>query len=652
MFKRKISKWPTKYQWTQFFKVLNKKEKAVFFILLILFLSSSIFLFLNFYFKNTEPVAAKGGTFIEGLIGQPRFINPVYANSDVDRDLVQLLFSGLMKYDENMNIVPDLAERYEIEEEGEIYKFYLKENLFWQDNKPITADDVVFTIQTIQNPDFKSPLQANWVGIEVEKINDFTVKFTLRKPYAAFLENCTIKIIPKHIWNNITAENFPFESYHLNPIGSGPYKLKDFKKSNSNQIISFTLVQNPLYFGKKPYISKIKFLFFNNEDDLIKAVQKKEIKAFSLASDEKINNNWKNYSFSMPRYFSVFFNQEKSKVLAEKNVRLALNYAVNKKEISDQIIDSPILPEIYGFNPPSEVYQFDQEKAKALLEKAGFKENNGVREKTISKDPAFTFKSKLSNGSQGKEVTELQKCLAKFEDIYPNGQISGYFGTQTEEAVIKFQEKYYEDILKPAGLVKGTGTVGAGTREKLNEVCFEVPDEVIKLEFALITVNQPQLIRVAEILKEQWKQIGVSVEIQTYVPFQLEQDFIKSRAYEALLFGEVLGAIPDPFPFWHSTQVKDPGLNLALYNNEKADKLLEENRKSSDPAVRAEKLEAFQEILIGDAPGIFLYSPDYIYSVSKEIKGINGQKITNPSKRFSGIENWYIKTKRSWKVEE
>ncbi|MDP2910494.1 MAG: ABC transporter substrate-binding protein [bacterium] len=649
MFKKNNPKWPTGYQWRQFFKILSKKEKIAFLAFFILFLGSLTFLFLNFYFKNTKPAAARGGTFIEGLVGQPRFINPVYANSDVDRDLVQLIFSGLMKYDENMNIVPDLAERYEIEGEGEIYKFYLKENLFWQDNKPITADDVIFTIQTIQNPDFKSPLQANWVGIEVEKINDLTIKFTLRKSYGAFLENSTIGIMPKHIWNNITAENFPFESYHLNPIGSGPYKIKDLKKNNSNQISSLTLIQNPLYFGKKPYISKIKFFFFNNDEDLIKSAQKKEIKALSSASDGKINNNWENYSFSLPRYFSVFFNQEKSKVLAEKNIRIALNYAVNKKEISEQAIDSPVLPEIYGFSSPSEVYQYDPEKAKDILEEAGFKDNNGTREKTISKNPAFTFKSKLSSGSQGKEVTELQKCLAKFEDIYPNGQISGYFGAQTEEAVIKFQEKYYQDVLEPYGLSKGTGTVGAGTRKKLNEICFEVPDEVMKLEFTLITVNQPQLIKIAEILKEQWKQIGATVEIQTYAPFQLEQDFIKSREYEALLFGEVLGAVPDPFPFWHSTQVKDPGLNLALYNNEKADKLLEENRKSSDPAVRAEKLEAFQEILIEDAPGIFLYSPNYIYSVSKEIKGINAQKITNPSKRFAGIENWYIKTKRSWK---
>ncbi|MBU2634952.1 hypothetical protein KJ841_00550, partial [Patescibacteria group bacterium] len=146
-------KWPTKSQRRQFLKVLSKKEKIAFLVFFLLFIFSFSFLLLNFYFKNTEKVPAKGGTFIEGVIGQPRFINPVYANSDVDRDLVQLIFSGLMKYDENLNIVPDLAERYEIEQEGRVYKFYLKENLLWQDKTPLTADDVVFTIRTIQNPD-------------------------------------------------------------------------------------------------------------------------------------------------------------------------------------------------------------------------------------------------------------------------------------------------------------------------------------------------------------------------------------------------------------------------------------------------------------------------------------------------------------------
>ncbi len=627
-------KWPNKSQWRQFFRVLNRKEKIIFFVFSLLFLSSLIFLCSNFYLKNTIIVPKKGGALIEGTVGQPRFINPVYANSDVDRDLTQLIFSGLMKYEENLNIVTDLAETYSIEEEGKVYKFYLKKDLLWQDNKPITADDVIFTIETIQNPDFKSPVQANWVGVEVEKIDDYGVKFTLKKPYAAFLENCTLGIMPKHI----SPESFVFEPYNLEAVGSGPYKIKKIKQDKT-RIEYIVLEKNNNYHGNKPFISEIKFIFFENEEDLIEAAKKGKITSFSPASSSKLNNNWQEYKISLPRYFAVFFNQENSELLEDEDVRLALNYATNKKEINENIIDSPILPELYGFESPSEIYSFDIEKAKEILEKAGFKEtDSGYREKIVNKEPAFTFKSRLAKGSSGKEVTELQKCLAKFDDIYPDGSVTGYFGSKTEQAVIKFQKKYGIDAI---------GAVGTSTRAKLNEVCFEqAGGETIALKFTLTTIDQPEMIKVAESLKEQWKQIGVEIEIQSYASFQLEQNIIKPREYEALLFGEVLGAIPDPFPFWHSSQKNDPGLNLALYENEKADKLLEENRQSPDPESRAEKLASFQEILIQDLPCVFLFSPDYIYLASEEIKGVEINKITEPSKRFSGIENWYIKTSR------
>jgi len=654
---------PTKSQWRQFFKVLTKKEKITFSIFFLLALGSFAFLSLNFYFKNTKIVPAQGGTHIEGVIGQPRFINPVYANSDIDRDLVQLIFSSLMKYDENLQIVPGLAKEYPIiEEGGKVYVFHLKENLVWQDNTPLTVDDIIFTIKTIQNPDFKSPLQANWVGVKIEKIDDLAIRFRLKKPYSAFLENCTLKILPKHIWEGISPESFPFQSHNLKPIGSGPYKLKEIKQTAS-QIKSLTLVQNSLYFEKRPNISEIEFLFFSEEKDLIEAAQQRKIKGLSsLSSSINLDENWQKHLLPLPRYFAIFFNQEESKVLVEKEVRLALNYGTNKKEIvekilglseesliEEKIVHSPILPKIYGFNPPSEIYEFDPERAKNILEEAGFKDNNGIRERTIEKEPAFTFKSDLEKGSRGKEVTELQKCLAKFPDIYPEGEVTGYFGPKTKEAVIRFQEKYAEDILEPWGFTKGTGVVRKTTRAKLNEVCFGEPKQTLALKFSLVTVDQPQLVALSELLKQQWKSIGVEVEIKKISTSEIEQDFIKPRNYESLLFGEVLGAIPDPLPFWHSSQKKDPGLNLALYENGKADELLEEVRESSEPEVRAEKLALFQNILIEDAPCVFLYSSDYIYLVSKEIKGVNIKKIIDPSKRFVGIENWYIKTRRVFK---
>jgi len=143
--------------------------------------------------------------------------------------------------------------------------------------------------------------------------------------------------------------------------------------------------------------------------------------------------------------------------------------------------------------------------------------------------------------------------------------------------------------------------------------------------------------------------LGIAVEIHAYPASQLEKDFIKPRNYEILLFGEILEAIPDPYPFWHSSQIKDPGLNLAKYENTKADKLLEAARTTLDEETRAEKYEAFQDILIKESPAVFLYSPDYLYWIGKEIKGMNAEIIVDPSKRFANIENWYIKTHRSWK---
>ena len=661
---------PNKNQWRQFFKVLSKKEKIIFSFFLFLFLASFSFLLIIFYFKNTEIRPAKGGTFVEGVIGQPRFINPIYAPvSDTDRDLTEIIFSGLMKYNIEGKIIPDLAKSYQILENGKIWEVELKENLFWSDNTPLTVDDVIFTIETIQNPEIKSPLRPSWLGVKAKKISDSKISFELEKPSAVFLENLTLKIIPKHIWEKITPQNFPLSFFNLKPIASGPFKLKNLVQDKEGKIISLDLIRNPNYHGKTPNLSQISFQFFNSQEELLKSAQKGEIDGFSLTNLTNLTNwtNWTDWTdltnltnWTLPRYFAVFFNPDQSKALAEKEVRQALNYGTNKELILERIfknqgkiVDSPILSEIYGFENPSKTYQFDLEKAKQLLEKAGFFEKeNGIRKKIVKKELAFQFKSNLSLGSKGKEVEELQKCLAKDKEIYPEGEISGYFGQKTKEAVIRFQEKYKKDILEPFELEKGTGEVRKATRNKLNEVCFEKPEEVIPLKFSLVTVNQPKLVELANLLKQQWQALGAEIEVKTYDISVLEKEIIKPRNYQALLFGQVLGMIPDPFPFWHSSQKKDPGLNLSLYENKEADKLLQESRENLNEKERKVLLEKFQEILLEDAPAVFLANPNYLYFVSQKIKGIKPWVISDPSQRFSNIEQWYIKTKRAWKLKK
>lgn len=663
-------KLPNFSQWKRIFKVLNKKERVVLSVLFGLAFCCLVFLFSSFYLKNTEVVPASGGAYKEGLVGQPQYINPIYGETnDVDRDLIELVFSGPMSYDNNGQIVNDLAESYKISEDGKTYEFKLKDNIFWHDGKPLTSEDVIFTIKTIQNSDYKSPLRANWLEVESEIISERDFRLKLKSSYNSFLENCTLKIIPKHIWENILPESFALSFYNLRPVGSGPYKFRDLRQTDPGFIKSLTLKSNSNYYGKGPHISEISFIFFEKKEDLIKAAARKEIDGFSSVylNGNPPPKNFIPYSFSTPRYFALFLNPEKTDFFSNKKIREALNYAVDKKELVDslnnefsgkygvknfQLVESPILPDFFGYNKPSESYPFDLEKAKNLLDEAGFtlhpsekgegfKENeSGIRQKNIEKKPAFQFKTPMASGSKGKDVEELQKCLAKDSEIY-NEEITGNFGNATKEAVIKFQKKYVESITN-------FGSVGNKTLKKLNEICMPPSQESLTLQFTITTVNQSVLIRAANILKSQLEKIGVSVEIKILNISDLKPA-IKERNYETLLYGEAFGMLFDPYPFWHSSQKIDPGLNLSSYENKDADKLLKEGRETLDENEKKEKYEKFQDILLEDAPAIFLYNSGYVYLISNKIKGIETKKITDPARRFANVEEWHVKTKRAWK---
>jgi len=630
-----------------------------------------------FYIKNTEISPGYGGIFKEGILGQPRFINPIYlSNNDVDRDLVELLFSGLMKYNEKGEIVNDLVETLEIKEDGKLYEIKLKKDIFWHDGEKITSDDVVFTVNILQSPEYGSPQAIRWLGINIEKITDNIIQFRLKKSYSGFLETLTEKIIPKHIFEDISPKELPWylsskEYIENDLIGSGPFKFKKINQDRETGYIgSLILKRNENYFGKKPFISEISFEFFSDENGLLKYLSNGKIDGF-LVSDSNgakniLENKFNAYSLSLPRYFAVFFILDplvdKSDILTLKDVRMALNYAVNKQQILEntisgkgKIVNSPILPEFYGFNPPLETYDFNKEKAEEILENAGFKyvDDTGIRKKIISQKSTFCFTKNLAFGSRGSDVTELQKCLADPKvggpDVYPSGKVTGYFGNETRQAVTLFQEKYKEDVLDPYNLKKGTGSVKSSTRKKLNELCFPNIEKTLILEFSLTTRNKDFFINISEILKQNWKDIGANVEIKFESVSSLETDIIKSRNFEALLFGEILSFLPDPFPFWHSSQKESPGLNLISYENKEADKLLEQARASLDNQERKENLEEFQNVLIEDIPCLFLLRPDLIYFTSKKVNGQEVEKIIEPSKRFIGIENWYIKTRRIWK---
>ena len=280
-------------------------------------------------------VPAYGGTLTEGIIGTPRFINPVLASSDADRDLVALTHSGLLRPDNRGRLINDMAEKYDISEDGLVYTFTLKPKLFWQDGEPVTGDDIVFTIEKIKEPAMKSPKRAGWEGVSVEKIDDKTIKFTLKKPYAPFLENTTIGILPSHIWGGMSSDQIASSEMNTRPIGSGPYKISDIKRNSVGIISSYELSSSKNFVLGRPNIKKMIMKFYPSEKDLLTAYQKGEVETINAVTPQelektKTSNDIK--SLYLPRIFSLFFNQNNAKVLTKKEIRQAMNLSVDRKK--------------------------------------------------------------------------------------------------------------------------------------------------------------------------------------------------------------------------------------------------------------------------------------------------------------------------------
>lgn len=169
------------------------------------------------------------------------------------------------------------------------------------------------------------------------------------------------------------------------------------------------------------------------------------------------------------------------------------------------------------------------------------------------------------------------------------------------------------------------------------------------LEITLTTVDAKENIAVAQAVKQYWEGLGVKTELEIVPASRIQKDKIRSRDYDALLYGEIMGPDPDPFPFWHSSQNDAAGLNLAVFSNRRADELLEKARVATKTEDREADYKEFQDILAEEVPAILLYSPTYTYVVGRKVMGIEPTTIFTPADRFDDIATWYINTKRIWK---
>lgn len=552
-----------------FFSYMTAREKAALTALSLIFLVSAIISLTRYTKSHTHLIPQPGGQYREASVGQPRYLNPILSSSnDLDSDITRLVYSSLFRLDHKLELQNDLAKSYEVSANQTKYTIHLREDVRWHDGEPFTADDVVFTIRSIQTPDYSSPLASSFQGVTVTKDNDYAVSFTLQQPYALFLNSLTVGIAPQHVWEDIPPKNASLAEQILKPVGTGPMKFSEITtRRKTGDITSLQLIRNSDYYGQSPYLDDITFVFFPTHEEAVQALLTDQVEGLSFLPLRFVDRLKGRASLTahrllLPQYFALFFNQNKNDILADAGVRAALALATDRQAIVDDALQGQGDP--LHLPIPAGVFAYHQE----------------------------------------------------FGQPSPNPEAA-------------------KQNLEGAGWKDGDGD---GIREKGDK----------RLRLALTTTDWPEYSRTAELIQKQWREVGVEVEIQSLGAGTIQQIAVRPREYEILLFGEVLPAEPDPYPFWHSTQTRSPGLNLALFKDEAVDKLLEEARRTSNRDERRDKYLAFQEKLLELNPAIILYRPYYLFAHKSKLRGVQAENVDLPAGRFNEVESWHLKVQRVW----
>lgn len=543
------------------FSLMGKSEKIALVLLAVAAMLSLTVSANGFYVRHTQVVPALGGQLTEGVIGQPQYINPILALSDTDQALTRLVFSGLYKYDASGQLAPDLAEGLpQISDDQKSYTVNLKHNARWHNQKPVTADDVVFTIQTLKNPDFKSPLRPFWLNTTVEKLSDYQVRFTNKDISGPFVYNLTLPILPKDVWGATDPSGFLLNKNNLEAIGCGPYAITQINKLPSGKISSIILKSFAGYYGLRANIETFTVKFYDSQADLLNGLRGKEIDLAGVvpAPGDDINSFAKNFdrlNLPLPQYQIAYFNLNDG-LLNSSGVRQALALATDRQAIINDVFQ----------------------------------------------------------GQRGFPIDPM---------------------TKVSDAAYGFNLAAAGDVLEKAGWNLSQD----GLRRQKDQI----------LGITITTSDSPANALVVQSLQKQWQAAGFQVYLDIKSGKELAESVIPGRKFQVLVFSQKFGTDPDPFFFWHSSQAKDPGLNLTGLSDPGLDKLLTEARNTTDTASRYQKYAAIDQLIAGKWPEVLLNQNTFVYLVSPKIRDVRVWNLPEPSARFYDLPNWYLQTKRVWK---
>ena len=553
-------------------RLIDVRRFVTSWVLLFVFLSGALvwqFRVLDHTFQTLQPVA--GGIYSEGMVGSFSNANPLFATSLADATVSHLVFAGLLTYDKHNVLTGDLAKSWSVDPQNTVYKVALKPNLTWHDGQPLTAEDVVYTFQSAQNPDAKSSLFRSWKGVKIEALDATTVQFTLPAPFAPFPHSLTTGIVPKHLLKDTAPSELRSSQFNtVKPVGAGPFEWSNVELVNSGKQDGEQRVGlKPFdkYHAGKPKLDGFVVRTYTQKDRLIEDFQAKVVSAM-VGQDEvpetKSAGNKSSepapgvqaYNLTLAAETMAFFRTD-SDLLKDVKVRQALVRSVNIPTVISAlgypatVADSPLLHGQMGYDPGLKQLGYSAEESAKLFDEAGWKRAAATDTRANATQP---------------------------------------------------------------------------------------------LTLQLVAQSTPELTRVSAELQKQWSAVGVDVKVSLVDDIEL-QNTIRDRAYDILLYGITIGADPDVFAYWHSTQAdirSASRLNFSDYKSSTADKALEAARSRVDPALRAAKYKPFLQAWRNDAPALALYQPRSLYITNVPLFGLDRNDINTGVDRLNNVQNWMV----------
>ncbi len=541
--------------------------------------------------RSADPSGDPGPTearpYVEGAIGAAVSISPLTAKTQVDRDLVALVFAGLVRNGPGGTIVPDLAERWSVDDKGKTWTVELRDDATWHDGEPVTADDVLYTIRTLKDPAYTGPAAGSWREVSASSPAPGTIVFTLQTPLGGFLQALTQPIAPAHLLRDVPVDVLPDHPFGRQPVGSGPFALVELDDTKAVLVPavagmsedefdegpsaaptdSLTTAPPPLRPERPlPYLPGIEMHFYTDPEALGADFRAGRLDAASGLSPEVAADLRSQPGARLLRYpgatlTAVILNLRPSHPeFADAKVRTALLQGIDRAAImetafagSASTATDPIPPSSPMFDPAADPpVAFDRKAARKALKDAGWTEKD-----------------------DGWYLPKAKKPLTI-------------------------------EVLSP--------TMG----------------------------SNPGLFGAAEAVVADWVAMGLDATHVPLPPGEFVTDRLSTAEFQVAVVDVLVGLDPDLYPLLASSQTLTGGSNIAGLQDPTLDALLEAARKPGTDAERKAAYSALQKHLAKARYLLPLTFADEVVVVQDWLKGPVVRQVTDRSDRFWDVLTWRL----------